>query len=568
MGIQRFSYLFLSLCLSAAAPLPAVPNTPKAAIDTKGMPAKVLFLVRRGQAAEAIDAYHTYAEALGHPDYDLLQQIGLSLLDYGAASSDPETQVMAIFGAGVATNDRATHILTQGLSSQNPQIRLASLGLVAQQRTDTTDELVKRAINSPDALIRFEAISLLAQMKHPAAVGQAEALMIKLPPAVWFLFADIFATIGDARATRQLRRLMNHSDSTARIAAIIAAADHGRDDLLPQIRQLATHSDPSQQEACALALGVLGDQGSLDKLKQLADSRHTQVRLAASLSLYLLGKHEYADRIKKMAADGNVLAIFTLGKVKGSEELLARLAASDNIQIQTNATLALLALRDKRCLPGLQRILFSDHRGIAYAKIASHGKILTAWKAVPKANLEEVMGGLALSSRMREEALAAALELPENDFLALADSVLDRQESDLVPITITALENLDNDDAIAILKKHQQKLGAPLVRNYCNLALVRLGIEGPYKDALQHWVYDQCHVDMIRFKPLEASEIPISGNTYELTPEETSKLLISAVECLASRQDDHGVETLLHIIRDGNPKNRYAIAGLLIRTIQ
>ncbi|MDP1834848.1 MAG: HEAT repeat domain-containing protein [Chlamydiales bacterium] len=547
------------VALSIALPLEA---------EVKGMSSRVLFMMRRCQVQEAVDLYRQYALELGREDYDILQQMGLVLLEQGANSRDAEEQLMAIFGAGVSAHDLATPILVQGLNNDNPQIRLASLNMLAQRQTDTADELINRAINCQEPLIRLEGCYLLAKKKHPAAVGQTEALMIKLPPATWFLFAEIFATIGDVRSIRQLRRLMNHEDNLARLAAIVAVAEHGRDDLLPQIRQLSTHLDTSQQEACAGALGALGDQGSISRLKKLAESKAAHVRLAAYIALNKLGCTEYAEQITALAREGNVLAIYALGDVEGSQDLLATLADCDNSTVQINATLSLLRLRDRRCLPGLRKLLIKNRRDTSYVKVVSHGKILTAWKAVPTATLESTPLAIELSTNLRESCLGAAVELPEEDFLELAEAILDKQQCELVPLAIQLIENIASDKAIAILQKHQQKLGAPLVRNYCNLALFKLDVEGPYSDNLLSWVRKQSHVDMIRFRPVVPWELRDAAASHQITPEETSKLFISSVETLAARQDDSGVQVLLDLIRDGNAKNRYALAGLLIRTIQ
>ncbi len=569
MRHSLYSVALVSFCCLANIPGTAA-APPCSKVDTKSMPSRVLFLLRRGQVADAIDLYERYTGAIGRPDHDLLQQMGLLLLDVGATTDCPETQLLAIFGAGVAAHDSATHVIVQGLCSRNPQIRLASINLLAQRQTDFADALVNRAINCEDILIRLQAIYLLAQKKHPSAVGQAEALMVKLPPATWFIFAEIFATIGDARSIRQLRRLMNNCDAMVRLAAIVATAEHGRDDLIPQIRQLVTHLDASQQEACALALGKLGDEGSIDKLQILACSKVAPVSLAACLSLYKLGRQEYAKHIQQMAHEGYLLAIASLGEIEGSEDLLANLCKHSNPQIQLNATLSLLQLRDARCLPTLRRFLISLNSDCAYARFSSHGKVLSAWKGIPLASLptEAVPIALELSMKMREAALSLALELPETDFLNLADAILAQQQNDLVPATAQLLENLGSDGAVAILKKHYQKIGAPLVRNYCNLVLFRLGAEGPYADTLKNWVCSESNIDLIKFRPIVPWDMREPGDLHLLTPEETSRLFLTSVETLASRQDDHGIEVLLSLIKDGNPKNRCPLAGLLIRAIQ
>ena len=55
---------------------------------------------------------------------------------------------------------------------------------------------------------------------------------------------------------------------------------------------------------------------------------------------------------------------------------------------------------------------------------------------------------------------------------------------------------------------------------------------------------------------------------YELTPEETSRLYIDTMETFAKGQDDQGLFVILNAIKSGNSKNKYALAGLLIRTNQ
>ena len=52
---------------------------------------------------------------------------------------------------------------------------------------------------------------------------------------------------------------------------------------------------------------------------------------------------------------------------------------------------------------------------------------------------------------------------------------------------------------------------------------------------------------------------------YQLTPQETSRLLVETYESLVQQQDQEGIALILDAIKSGNRKNRYALAGLLIR---
>ena len=47
---------------------------------------------------KAITTYNNYKSALGAHDFDLLQEMALTLLKIGAQSSDPSKQLTSIFG--------------------------------------------------------------------------------------------------------------------------------------------------------------------------------------------------------------------------------------------------------------------------------------------------------------------------------------------------------------------------------------------------------------------------------------------------------------------------------------
>ena len=158
------------------------------------------------------------------------------------------------------------------------------------------------------------------------------------------------------------------------------------------------------------------------------------------------------------------------------------------------------------------------------------------------------------------------MDLPEAQFLQTARLIFDHHQYDLVPLLIELLINHRSENAIALLKEMQQKAGAPLIRNYCTLALYRLNIEGPYEETLLKWVKDEKNHPIIRFR--EEKREKKNPSRYEFTPEETSQFLISAFETLATKQNQKGREALIHAIANGNEKNKYALAGLLMRMIE
>jgi hypothetical protein len=169
---------------------------------------------------------------------------------------------------------------------------------------------------------------------------------------------------------------------------------------------------------------------------------------------------------------------------------------------------------------------------------------------------------------MREHLLREAIHLPEADFLKLARRIFINNQSDLVPTTIALLENLQTDGAISLLKEGAEKIATPLVRDYCHLALFRLQQEGPYEEYINHWVMNQKEAQLIQFHLLLPWKYRLEQSDYTLSPEETSRLLIEAFVSIASRRDEKSVAFLLEAMQTGNPQNRYALMGLLMKATE
>jgi HEAT repeat protein len=527
---------------------------------------QILYSMHTGDLQNAFELYRAHQKELGHHDLELIQQIGLTLLDQGYRSKDSEIQILTLFGAGISQQEKALYILEEGAKSQNPQMQLISLNYLAKSHHDRAEEALQRALNSDSLLIRLEALLFLAEMHHPRATTHAESLMCKLPTQLLPLFPQIFAAIGNEAAIKALRKLLAHPKEEVRLAAILAVAKFERDDLLPQIRTLATHSEAAQLECCAVALGVLGDESSFQRLETLARHPLSSLRLAAAQALYRLGKKEWQKAIEKEAAEGNIFALAMLGEMSGSEELLARLVKSQQLQIRIQAALSLLELSDARSLPTLTEILIHDSRDLAFEKISTHGSGLTAWRAIPSAkhNLDD--SSIELSLALREEVLRKSVDLPEKNFLQIAEALFEIHQNDLIPTLVELLDTLQTEKAKSLLKKYSQKAGAPLCRHFCNLALFKMKEEGPYEELLHHFVVHSQDLELIRFRPSVTLERRDYVAGSPLTPEEKSRLLIAAFETFTRAQSDKGIDALLEAMQNGHAKNRYALAGLLIRT--
>ncbi|KKK67942.1 hypothetical protein LCGC14_2949020, partial [marine sediment metagenome] len=138
----------------------------------------------------------------------------------------------------------------------------------------------------------------------------------------------------------------------------------------------------------------------------------------------------------------------------------------------------------------------------------------------------------------------------------------------LVPTSITLLQNLASEKAINFLEDRAKHSNIPLIRDYSNLALYRLKKEEPYQDYVANWIKNKNHEDIIELNINPDKKTNITQNIYSLTKAETTRLLLDMYVALASKQDEKSLKIIIDSIKKTNPKNRYALAGMLIRATQ
>jgi HEAT repeat protein len=555
--------VLIPLCTALLAPMLAFASPSETKLQA-------LFLMQQNRVEESIERYRQYTQMTGRNDFEMLQQMGLTLLQKGIASPDHQTFLITLFGAGLSGSNYALEILEKGIHHPDPQTQLLALHFISKIEDDRTDEILNLAMSSDFLSTRMEAAYYLSLRKHPHAVGQIEGLMFRLPPAYKPFFPSLFALIGTHDATQTLRRLIEDPDLNVRIESILQVARTGRDDFLPMLRKRLSHSHIAELEAVLFALSALKDSAALPKIKRHAFSSVDNVRLAAALALFNLGDRSAVGIIEELASKKNLFAIAALGAIPGSEERLAEFMESSDLQIRINAAMSLLQLRDPRCLPGLMEILFLDARNLAFQPIASVGRSQTALRAVPSAELraKDPSIDLSYSVAIREHLLREAMHLSEDDFLQVVRLLFRRQQNDLVPTAIALLENLQTEKAKRVLQEGADRQNAPLIRDYCHLALYRLKEEGPYEDHVIHWVMQQKEAELIRLRPMLPWKFRMEQEDYSLSPEETSKLLIDSFLSIASRRDERSIGFLLEAIQHGNPLNRFALMGLLMKATE
>jgi HEAT repeat protein len=529
----------------------------------------ILYLTHAHKLPQAIDKYLNLAEKSSH-DFELLQELAFILLEEGSKTSDPAIQQLTMFGAGLAASSLSIDILETGLKSPSPEIQLTSLHFIAALEDDKSHKLLVDAMKSEHLVTRFEAAHLLAIKKHPLALGHIESLMNLLPLQFRPYFPQLFSMIGSKESLSLVKSFLYDTDPYVRIESILSISDSGRDDLLPLIRQKISHASPIEQESCLIAIRRFKDSSSIETVKKLSKTSIENVRIAALQTLCTLGDTEAKKELERLALQQNLFAISALSEIIGSENVVARLLSSSNLQVRCNAILSLLHRKDPRCVPYLRYIFLRDINDLSIFPSHSLGKGLFHWKvstASSQMAAKDPSFDLSLALHIKEHFLHEALELPEKDFLAVATMIFEAQQNDLIPLLVSLLENLKSEKAIALLKQKGEKAGAPLIRDYCHLSLYRLKENGPYEKYVFDWILKQKHTELIKLRPFVPWKMRQEDH-YSLTPEETSRLLIEMYTAVAEQKNEKGIIGILKALQVGNPQNRYALAGLLLRATE
>lgn len=532
----------------------------------------LLFLMKNKKIVESIEGYKRHAESLKKHDSELLEQMSLILLESSMQSREEDLEMLTLYGASLAGISSLLDFCEKGVKSRHPRTQLVSIQLAGQIPDDSVNAILCKAFASDFFPIRMEAAAALASRKYKHATGYIESLMAKIHPAYHCFFSNMFAAIGSHDAIYVLKKMIHAQELYTRVSAILSAAQFSRDDLIKDIKAASTHLNPAEQEACCFALGSLCDSSSIPLLEKLALSQEKEVAYAASFALISFGKKEYLEKLLEGAKQHNLFAISLLGNFQEAQQLLCQLVEVKDKQIKFNAALALLQLKNKRCLPIIQELLLSNSHDLAFLPAHSTGKSMVYWKCLPSLSVlsqtEQGESLLAVSLALRENLLAQLLEFGDEEFLKISENLIKFQQKDLIPFLVELLCNIHSDKVIEFLKQKAEELGRPFTRNYAALALAKLKVEGGYQERVISWIQAQKDIEIIQFRPITSKVKSETSFAYKLTPKETSAFLIEALSLISSLHEEKSLDLLLEMIKNGHPKNRPILAGLLIKTLE
>ncbi|MFZ4099854.1 MAG: HEAT repeat domain-containing protein [Chlamydiia bacterium] len=520
---------------------------------------RALWLASHGEWGSALQLCEEGVES-GSLDLRELEQLGVLLLQQGLKGSQEE-QLLTLIGAGIAQNLAVRSILEEACSSGHPMVQLHALTALASDGDDEIDPFLIRAMGSPWIPVRLTAAHLLASKRSPAVIEQVEAMYYKLPHEVRPYLAPLLAQVNTSEAITLLIRLAQDQRAMVRIAAVHSLAQAHRDDEALRILAMMQQDQGAEAEACAYALGHLHDTRALPHLHRLLNSGELTTRIAAAQALWSFGDEEALKALLWEARGGHPFAVMALDHIKEGIPVLVDLLDDPRRFVQINAALALLQHRDRRALPVIEHWLTSDPHVMPLVPAHSPGGALQAYGS---RSLTEEEFPVALMIRQR--VLSQCIELPEEDFLRLAARLYAEQSIELIPLLTRLLENLQTPAALELLHQERQRTGGPLSRAYATLALYRLNEPGPWEESLMRWLEEHHKTELIQLQP-EAPWDPenLDAARYSLSTQQTSQLFIETLEALAQHPSGRGRGLILRVIRQGHPRNRFVLAGILMR---
>jgi HEAT repeat protein len=492
---------------------------------------------------------------------DIVRELALKLLEMGMESRNPDDMIRALYGIGLASCEEALVFIPRALHSDIFEVELAATELLASINSDTSNRLLEEALASDFLLVRVEALSAIASRQLPRAAAHIEALFSKVEPEYRHFFPEFFALARSPDAREILKKLTYDSDPEVRLEAISALATFSDDDTLNLMKNLSL--DPSEEirEAAAVALAAHPDEDSKSICERVfARKNYAALVLARSLS--------HDEFIEEEARADNLFAISALSSCPAGAELLYEKCTSPDLGVRINAACALLERQDRAAAAALMPFFIQGPNDLLFTKIASPAKALFAYKAIPSASehFRQMPFLFELSLRLRQELLAKTVELPHDAFLNIARAIFSHQQKELVPLLVRLLENERSEEAILLLRAESERLGSPLIRAYCQLALFRLNEEGPYEKNLFEWI-EKNRGNELEVRPLLPRKVRSDKSPYTLTLEERSELLVEAFEALAESKKEEALSALLDAIAKGSPHNRCLLAGLLLRAV-
>jgi HEAT repeat protein len=534
---------------------------------------RINFLIGKKEYATAIDFYlKNIAEKNVHQP-DLLRYLAKSIIENSIKSSDPKEQMLGLYGLMISGAHDTDYDYSALIESKDPYVQMLSIQYLSGWNEDIVETWLNKAMSSPFLPVRMQALGSLVQLKSKLALSHIESLYYRLPPYFRPIFAQFYAALGTPHSIKILKQMLSDPNPEMKIATMLSATEYRRDDLRDDIKKILSQPDPQVQESAIFAASHLQDLRCVELLQNFTHSTHTNLKLAAILGLLSFFDEKNKPQLFELAQEGNLFAIFSLGAVDGSEEVLVKLAKTQDYNIKLNTMAALLEKKHplaKDLLIDFYRT-HSPYDGIAPS--FSVGKTQTSLKIFPafskqfeksKEYSHYIQG---MTYMIRSRFLIQALELQEADFLQIAETIFEQDIYDVIPTLVHLLENCHSEKALAMVKKMSQKVGSPRTRLYCLIALARMKDQN-HIQLFFDFLSTHRKQELIQLQMFDTQDSGLKDSSrFILSPDENSQLLLEAYETLVYLHDERSFGLILNTLSKSIKQNQPVLAGILLKAL-
>ena len=491
-------------------------------------------------------------------------------LEKGLKSRDIEENLIALYGLLISDYMPSTQILLSLLKKNHFVTQSYLLQVLQKNLSYSAEEILTQAGHSMFFPIRLQALYQLTQRQEANSLTKIQALRQKFHKTYHFIFTPLIAAHRSKESEEELKRILKEPSSHLRSSALLEIGNQHIHSLLPEVKKAFTHVNPIEKESAIFALSCYPDLKLYDLLKKETISTNDHLALASHLALWRLGFIDHKKEILALAQKNNPFALFLLHKMHEETPILVKALKNKDKTIWINALWGLLHHKDIRVLPELEKLLLIDPLdsviNIEHSPAHTmHHLIIESPSIINDADLEKE---LAITLHLQKLCLSLLSRYPEEEVLKFCKRLLSTNKHPFQRELIHTIENIKSEKSLDLLRSLSFSIGSPLKRGYALTALYRKSTHIKDQERFYKWLKSQSGDSIIKFSKTADPLSNLHVTPYELSPEEHTGLISEALLTASTSHEEKYLNLIIELFNTCHKKNRYALAGILMKAIQ
>lgn len=511
----------------------------------------------------------TLSLSIKTPAHEIVHRTS-NILEEGLKSKDPEETLISLYGLSVSDYTPSAQSMLEVLKKKNFYTQSYLLQVLQKNLNSSTEEILTQAGHSSFFPIRLQALYQLTQRQEINSLNKIQALKQKLHKSYHFVFTPLIASHRSKESEDELKKMLKEPSTSLRASVLLAIGEQQLTSLLPEVKKAFTHVNPVEKEAAIFALSHYPDLKLHDLLKKETSSTNKHLALASYVALFNLGFIEYKEKILSFAKQNNPFALLLLHEIGDESQTLIKALKNPDETIQINALWGLLRYKDPRALPALEKVLqMNPLNQIINVEHSPANTLHHLSIDSPTIDNDDVFEQeIAVTLHMKKMFLSFLRQYPEKDALPFCKKILASNKHPFQRELIHIIESFDSENSLALLRSLSHSIGAPLKRGYALTALYRKSTKPADQDRFYKWLKVQSSDTIIQFSKTANPLSSLYVKPYELSPEEHTGLTTEALLTASASHEEKYLKLIIELFNTCHKKNRYALAGILMKAVQ